>query len=178
VTFLNTPPESPLYRTDLDTIGYVANYTRVFVLRPEAYLAWQQLAGVVRDGMDLRRYELATLAAARSLGSAYCSLAHASVLRDKFYDDDALRAIVADHHDAGLDPVDVAIMDFAARAAVDPASADPAALRGHGLSDVDIFQIVLAVNIRRFFSGVLSAVDAEPDRAYESLDAGIRRMLP
>jgi uncharacterized peroxidase-related enzyme len=176
VTYLSTPADSPLYQTDLDTTGYVANYTRVFALRPEAYTAWQHLAGTVRDGMDLRRYELATLAAARSLGSAYCSLAHASVLRTKFYDDDALRAIVADHHNAGLDPVDVAIMDFAARTAVDPASADPAPLRAHGLSDVDIFQIVLAVNIRRFFSGVLTAVDAQPD-AFDSLTPEIVAQL-
>jgi hypothetical protein len=68
-------------------------------------------------------------------------------------------------------------MDFAARTAVDPASADPAPLRAHGLSDVDIFQIVLAVNIRRFFSGVLSAAHAEPDAEYNRLNEIIRTLL-
>ncbi|MEU8007852.1 hypothetical protein AB0B66_42410 [Catellatospora sp. NPDC049111] len=42
---------------------------------------------------------------------------------------------------------------------------DAAPLRGFGLTDADILQVVLAVCIRRFFSGVLSAVGADPDDA-------------
>lgn len=38
--------------------------------------------------MDPRRYELATIAAARRLHSSYCTLAHGSVLIDKFLDAD------------------------------------------------------------------------------------------
>jgi len=34
--------------------------------------------------MDMRRYELATLAAARRLGSSYCMLGHGKVLADWF----------------------------------------------------------------------------------------------
>ncbi|GAA2367163.1 hypothetical protein Cme02nite_29140 [Catellatospora methionotrophica] len=165
MTFLDTPAESPLYAAET---GPVPNYLRVFALRPEAYAGWEHLAGSVRDGMDLRRYELVTLAAARRLGSDYCTLAHTKVLRDRFYDEPQLRAIVADHHRAGLDPVDVAIMDFADRVAADPTavtSEDAAVLREFGLSDADVLQIVLAVCIRRFFSGVLSAVGAVPDEA-------------
>jgi hypothetical protein len=73
---------------------------------------------------------------------------------------------------AELDPVDVAIMDFAARIAVDQhaaTEADAEKLRGLGLSDADIFQIVLAVGIRRFFSGVLDSVHAEPDPVLRDL---------
>ena len=40
------------------------NYERAFAERPEVYAAWQQLNGAIKQGMDLRRYELATLAAA------------------------------------------------------------------------------------------------------------------
>ncbi|WP_144120020.1 carboxymuconolactone decarboxylase family protein [Catellatospora sichuanensis] len=165
MTYLVTPAASPLYADQTD---YIPNYLRVFALAPDAYAGWQQLAGSVRDGMDLRRYELVTLAAARRLGSDYCTLAHAKVLRDRFYDETQLRAIIADHHSAGLDPVDVAIMDFADQAAADPTSItgkDAAPLRAFGLSDTDVLQIVLAVCIRRFFSGVLSAVGADPDDA-------------
>ena len=91
--------------------------------------------------MDLRRYELVTLAAARAVGSDYCAIAHALVLRDGFYSEDELRAIAVDHHAAGLDEVDVAVMDFAARVAADPTGRpDPAPLRAHGLSDVEVLQ--------------------------------------
>ena len=159
MTYLSTPAESPLYAAEEAERGYVPNYTRVFALAPAADEAWVRLATTVRDRMDLRRYHLVTLAAARAVGSAYCALAHAAVLRDRF-------------PDAGLDPVDVAVMDFAERVAASPSSvtaAHAAPLRAHGLSDVDIFQIVLAACLRRFFSGVLSATGCEPDPALGAL---------
>jgi uncharacterized peroxidase-related enzyme len=180
MTYLSTPAASPLYQADHAAVGYVPNYTRVFALRPEVYAGWRQLSGAVRAGMDERRYELVTLAAARRLDSTYCGLAHAAVLRDRFYDDAALRAIVVDHHNAGLGPVDVAVMDFAGRVAADPATvtaADAESLRQQGLSDVEILQVVLAACVRRFFSGVLSAVGAVPDAVYDGLDADVRAAL-
>jgi uncharacterized peroxidase-related enzyme len=174
MTYLRTPTGSPLYETHAEQLGYVPNYVRVFALAPEVYSAWRALGAAVKAGMDERRYELVTLAAARRLGSRYCTLAHAAVLRDRFYDDDTLHAIATDRHGAGLDPADVAAMDFADRIAADPAAAsaeDVEALRRHGLSDTDIFQVVLAVAIRRFFAGTLDAVAAAPDPVYDSLDA-------
>jgi uncharacterized peroxidase-related enzyme len=172
MAYLGTPAESPLYQASQAASEHVPNYVKVFALRPGAYDAWRHLVSSVTAGMDQRRYELVTLAAARVLGSEYCSLAHATVLREQFYDDAALHAIVTDHHHAGLAAVDVAIMDFAERAAADPAAvtlADIEGLRQHGLSDSDIFQVVLAVCMRRFFSGVLSAVGAVPDDVYDAL---------
>lgn len=38
----------------------------MFALRPEVYAAWQGLNGAIKEGMDLRHYEPATLAAALS----------------------------------------------------------------------------------------------------------------
>ncbi len=177
MSYLSTPGESPLYEAERSARGYVPNYLRVLALRPEVYHAWLRLGEAVRAGMDPRRYELVTLTAARRLGSTYCGLAHAAALLERFYDDVALRAIMADHHDAGLAPVDVAAMDFADRVAADPAGVtegDIAVLRGHGLADADIFQIVLAVCLRRFFSGVLSAVGAVPDPVFRELPPGVR----
>ncbi|NUR83567.1 MAG: peroxidase [Nonomuraea sp.] len=163
----------------MDAQGYVANYTRVFALAPGVMQAWEGLAGTVRAGMDLRRYELATLAAARRLRSDYCSLAHGSVLLERFYDEKAVEAMATGHAADALEPVDVAIMDFATKVAADPAAvtaADVAELREHGLSEPEILQVVLAVCIRRFFSGVLSATGAEPD-AFAALSPDLRNAL-
>ena len=60
------------------------NMERAFEARPEVLAAWQQLNGSIKANMDLRRYELATLAAAQRLRSSYCSLMHGRVLRDEF----------------------------------------------------------------------------------------------
>jgi uncharacterized peroxidase-related enzyme len=178
MSYLSTPAEpaaeddvARLYGADRAGKGYVANYTKVFALRPEVYDAWLGLNGAIKAGMDLRRYELATLAAARRLGSSYCALAHGTVLRDRFYGAAAVHRIAVDHQDADLDPVDVAVMDFADKVAADAAgitAADVETLRRHGLSDTDIFQVVLAAAARCFFSTVLDAVGARPDSWYRT----------
>jgi hypothetical protein len=60
------------------------NYERAFDERPDVYSAWGRLLGAIKANMDLRRYELAMLAAARRLRSTYCSLAHGKVLIEEF----------------------------------------------------------------------------------------------
>ncbi|HEX6683746.1 MAG TPA: carboxymuconolactone decarboxylase family protein, partial [Candidatus Limnocylindrales bacterium] len=166
MTFLQTPGDDDLYRADLDANGYVANYTKLFSLRPNVYSAWAGLNGAIKAGMDLRRYELATFAAARALKSSYCALAHGKVLRDKFFDASRVEAIASGDGPADLDPVDIAVMDFAGKVARNAAGiteADVAVLRDHGLSDEDIFQVILAVGARCFFSTVLDAAGTQPD---------------
>src|SRR5438552_7004125 len=120
MTFIQTTPESEatgdlaaIYDEERAAMGHVRNMAKAFSAAPDVLRAWQQLNATIKGRMDLRRYELATLAAARRLRSSYCSLAHGSVLLDNFVDDDGLRAIMADHRDAGLEPADVAVMDLA-----------------------------------------------------------------
>jgi alkylhydroperoxidase family enzyme len=154
------------------------NYERAFEERPEVYQAWGALLGAIKANMDLRRYELATLAAARRLRSSYCCLAHGRVLLTQF--DEPVREIALDHRAAGLDEVDVAIMDFAERV-VDDASAiedaDRQRLRDLGLTDADILDVTLAATARCFFSKTLDAMGVLPDAAYRELPAELREVL-
>lgn len=60
-----------LYDYDLEAKGYIANYTRIFSLRPEALDAWRTLQSAIRSNMRLRRYELVTFAAATALHCSY-----------------------------------------------------------------------------------------------------------
>src|SRR5512135_1307112 len=120
------------------------NMERAFEQRPEVLAAWQQLNGAIKAGMDLRRYELATLAAAQRLRSSYCSLMHGKVLRDDF--GEPVAEIARDRHRAPLYPVDVAFMDLAERVVVDATSigdGDLQPLRDLGLSDAEIMDVVL-----------------------------------
>src|SRR4051794_21897784 len=121
------------------------NFERAFSERTEVLAAWQQLNGSIKARMELRRYELVTLAAARRLRSSYCCLAHGTVLMRDL--GEPLLAIARDHHEAGLDEVDVAVMDFAERV-VDDATAiddeDRGRLRDLGLSEAEIMDVVLA----------------------------------
>src|SRR4051812_46932432 len=86
------PGLAELYEADRAKFGYVPNLTRAFSLRPGVYAAWRELIGAIQAGMEPRRYELATVAAARTLRSSYCMLAHGSVLASRFLDPEALPA--------------------------------------------------------------------------------------
>jgi hypothetical protein len=66
-----TGPVREAYDGDLRALGYIANYTKVFALRPEIRAAWGALIKAVRSTMEPRRYELVTLAAAAQLRCSY-----------------------------------------------------------------------------------------------------------
>src|SRR3954451_587227 len=126
MTFIEIVPESQasgllaeLYEDDRAGDGYVWNNTQAFSQRPEALAAWGAFLSTISANMAPRRYELATVAAARRLRSSYCMLAHGSVVLDPYLAPEELRAVATDPRAAGLDPVDVAIMDFAEKVAGD-----------------------------------------------------------
>ena len=76
MTFIETVAEADaagelkeLYEADRAVHGHVPNFAKAFSLRPGVYAAWRRLNAEIKGGMDLRRYELATVAAARRLRS-------------------------------------------------------------------------------------------------------------
>jgi uncharacterized peroxidase-related enzyme len=179
-----------IYELDRQTAGYVPNFTRTFSHRPEVYLAWKALNGAVKQSMDLRRYELATVAAAAALRSSYCSLAHGRVLAQQFMpaEDVAALAVASASAelpaslpaDGALEPVDRAVVAFAQKIALHAdriTAADVDELRSHGLSDADVLDVVLAASVRCFFSKTLEATGTEADVAFLDLPDGLREAL-
>jgi len=187
MTFIETvPPDeatglvAELYETDRATRGHVPNFTQAFSLRPEVYAAWRQLNDAIKADMDLRRYELATIAAARRLRSSYCMLAHGSLLADRFMGGEAVRAVAADPAAAGLDPVDVAVMALAEKVAADATAVteeDIDGLRALGLPDAEILGVVLAAAARCFFSKTLDGLGVRPDQQFAAMEPALRDAL-
>ena len=154
------------------------NMEKAFEQRPEVFAAWQQLNGAIKAGMDLRRYELATLAAAQRLTSSYCSLMHGKVLRDQFAE--PVAAIARDRRSAPLDAVDLAVMDLAEQVVDDATSIDESdlePLRELGLSDIEIMDVVLAAAGRCFFSKTLDALCVLPDASLAELEPELLEVL-
>jgi len=154
------------------------NFELAFAERPEVLATWEQLTGQIKARMGLRRYELVTLAAARRLRSSYCCLAHGAILATKL--GEPVREIALDHHAAGLDEVDVAVMDLA-ESVVDDATAieddDLQRLRDLGLSETEIMDVVLAASARCFFSKTLDALGVLPDARFRELEPELLDVL-
>ncbi len=78
MAFVRTVPEeqttgalNEMYEADRSTYGYVPNFTKVLSIRPGIMSAYRALAKAIRSGMELRRYELITLAVAARLRCTY-----------------------------------------------------------------------------------------------------------
>jgi uncharacterized peroxidase-related enzyme len=169
-----------LFDADLAKDGYVWNLTRLLALRPQVLDAWRGLVGAIRTTMDLRRYELVTLAAARALRASYCTLAHGSILRDQFFEADRVIAMARDPATAGLPAAEVAMMEFAAKVATEASlvtQADVDRLRRLGFNDHEVLDITLAAAARAFFTKVLDGLGVPPDASYQALAPELRRAL-
>ncbi len=170
-----------IYDGDRANIGYVPNYVSILSLRPEVIDTWRTFQGSIRKNLRLRTYELVTMAAANAMQCRYCLLAHGATLLKNGFEIEQLRALIADHHAAGLEPVEVAMMDFAQKI-IHNANAvqreDVDHLRSFGLSESAILDITLTTTMRSFFSKTLDALGAEPDAAYAELAAQLQDVLP
>ncbi|MFF0339848.1 carboxymuconolactone decarboxylase family protein [Kribbella sp. NPDC004875] len=177
MAFISTPSNPEFFAANRAAAGHVPNFVTTFAARPAVYEAWKQLNGAIKESMDLRRYELATLAAASALRSSYCCLAHGQVLADKFYTAEEVEALVAEPPN---DPVDRAVMAFARKVALGADSVtqtDVDELKSLGLTDDDVLDVALAAAARSFFSKTLDATGTQPDSAFNGLPESLRTAL-
>jgi uncharacterized peroxidase-related enzyme len=171
--FINTVAEDaaigPLadyYQQQRGRWGFLPNYAPAFSYRPDVAQAWNALNAAIGQGMERRRFELATIAAARAQRSTYCTAAHSKFLRDACADEETLHLIAKAPDGAALEPQDRAVYQFATTLATDAASvnqSDINQLREAGLSDADIADVVYAVAARSFFTRVLDGLGAQLD---------------
>ncbi|MEV0273449.1 peroxidase-related enzyme [Hamadaea sp. NPDC050747] len=171
--FIETTPEqaatgstAEYYQQQRAAWGFLPNYAGAFGHRPDVAQAWNALNLAIRGGMDRRRFEIATIAAARALRSTYCTAAHSKFLRDVCGDEASLRRIAESPDGESLDEQDRAVYRFATKVATDAASVqqgDVDELHAVGLADRDIADIVYAAAARSFFTRVLDGLGAQLD---------------
>jgi uncharacterized peroxidase-related enzyme len=170
-----------LYERQQTGWGFVPNYALPFCHRPEIMTLWADLQRGIRSHVEARRFELVTLAAALALRSSYCSLAHGRALGN-WYTDGQIRAIVAGGEAAAgvLCRAEIAMMDYAAKAAASPwrvTAGEIAALRAHGFTDAEIFDIAAVATARAFFSGLVEGLGGEPDSTFLEMNESLRKQL-
>jgi uncharacterized peroxidase-related enzyme len=169
-----------VFAADRKSWGYLPNLATTFGVRPEVYQAWRQLNGAIKATMDQRRYELVTVAAAIALRSSYCALAHGRVLGQGLMSEEEVIELVSDPDSAALAPVDRAVISLArkiVRGATDVDDEDIVALRDCGLSDEEIFDVIVAAASRCFFSKTLDATGTTADAEFAQLSRPLRDAL-
>jgi uncharacterized peroxidase-related enzyme len=186
MTFINTIPESEIgadvramYERQQSFWGFVPNYAKVFCWRPEIMGLWAQLQAGIKRNMDKRRFELATFAAAHTLRSTLCTLAHGKTLTTWFSMED-IQLMARGASPASLTDAEAAMMKFARKAARGPflvTAADVAELKQHGFTDAEVFDISATVAARAFFSGLNEALGVEPEPPLLELEPEFRRAL-
>lgn len=151
------------YAGQRESWGFLPDYAGCFSTRPDVAQAWGNLNLTIRGGMDRRTFELATVAAAQALRSTYCTVAHATFLRDVCGDPESVAALASGGE---LSERDAAIVAFAGHVAGDASTItqdDVDALRAVGLSDAEVADVVFAASARAFFTKVLDALGARLD---------------
>ena len=179
MAFINTIPPAAadgavasMYQRQQSAWGYVPNYAKVFSHRPEVLARWGKLLAEIRRPMENRRFELVTFVAAHELGNLACTLAHARALGE-FFTPEQIEAIAAGRFDGVITEPEGAMVTFARQIAKDAAgvtAAHVAALREHGYSDAEIFDIAATAAGRAFFVKLLDGLGVELDPPFRAVD--------
>jgi len=168
-----------MYERQQSFWGFVPNYAKVFSHRPEIMGLWAQLQVGIKRHMDKRRFELITFAAAHTLRSTLCSLAHGKALT-AFFSAEDVQAMARGASPASLTAAEAAMMTFArkvARGAYLVTASDVDALKQHGFTDGEVFDIVAAVGARAFWTTVVEALGVTPEPPLLELETEFRKTL-
>jgi len=167
---LAVQPESfPPFAFFRDSFGFVPNIFRAQTLRPDLVEAEAKAVGAVLLSQDilprtLKEYILLTVSAANL--NTYCVAVHCEMLRNLGIPIERSDRIAVDHRNAGLDPREVALLDFALQLALQPdrfGVADIEALRGPGLRDVEILEAIVMVSLTQFLNTLQMGLGPVPD---------------
>jgi uncharacterized peroxidase-related enzyme len=169
-----------MYEDARRRFGYVPNWAQAFSLRPDVRDGWGALLRSIQSNLSVRSYELATLAAARTLRSSYCSLAHGSVLADKVFDAATVTAMMNGVDGSPLEAGERAMMAFVEKVVLNADRITPAdieLLRTHGYRDEEIFDLAAAAAARCFFSKLIDALGVQADPIFNDLEPALRQCL-
>ena len=179
ITALDLPPADPMpeqTRAYLDLceekLGFVPNVLRAYsfdIAKFDAFVAMYNDLMLGESGLSKLEREMIAVVVSSINRCWYCQVAHGAAVRQLSGDPALGEAMVMNYRATKLDPRTRAMLDFAALVAESSAKveeADRAALRGHGFSDRDIFDIAAVVGFFSMSNRVASAIGMEPNADY------------
>ena len=127
--------------------GFVPNVFLAFAHRPDefrAFFAYHDALMEKESGLTKAEREMIVVATSAANQCQYCVVAHGAILRIRAKNPLIADQVASNYRKADLTPKQKAMLDFAMKVsqeAEEVSDADLAALRGHGFSDEDIWDI-------------------------------------
>ena len=127
--------------------GFVPNVFLAFAHRPDewrAFFAYHDALMEKEGGLSKAEREMIVVATSAANDCHYCVVAHGAILRVRAKNPYIADQVAINHRKADITPRQRAMLDFALKVATDSArlgEEDYAALRAHGFSDEDVWDI-------------------------------------
>lgn len=157
-------------------LGMVPNVLRAYALRPaklRTFIALYNELMLGDSGLSKLEREMIAVVVSSANRCYYCLAAHGQAVRYRSGDPQLGEMMVMNYRVADLEPRRRAMLDFAWMLTVTPYAVDEddrAALRRHGFSDEDIFDICDVAGFFNMSNRVASGVDMMPNPDYHSMD--------
>jgi uncharacterized peroxidase-related enzyme len=130
-----------------DKAGFVPNVFLALAHRPDefrAFFAYHDALLLRESGLSKGEKEMIIVATSGANHCLYCVVAHGAILRIYEKNPRIADQLAVNHHKADITPRQKAMLDFAMKVCLDSGAigeADHAALREHGFSDEDAWDI-------------------------------------
>ena len=180
-TALDLAPPDPLpeevvelFAKCQEKLGLVPSVLVAYAHNPEKLRAFGQMYNTLmlaKSGLTRLEREMIAVAVSALNRCWYCLVAHGAAVRVMSQSPELGEALVMNHHHAELSPRERAIIDFARKLTTDSANigeADRAALRGHGFTDADIWDIAEVAAFFNMSNRLASAVGMVPNPEYHA----------
>jgi uncharacterized peroxidase-related enzyme len=168
-------PERKLFAKATEVVGFVPNVFRSYAWRPDRFRAWFghfKLVMEGTDGLSAREREMISVTVSQVNHCLYCLVAHGATLRQLSDDKVDADRLTLDYRRADLTPRQRAMLDFVVKITVNPvdcAEEDLDALRAHGFSDEDLWDVIEVAATFNFSNRMAMATGMMPNREYHSL---------
>ena len=180
-TALDLPQVDPLpeatqayFAKCVEKLGLVPNVLRAYafdIAKLDAFTAMYNELMLGESGLSKLEREMIAVAVSAENRCFYCLVAHGAAVRQLSGDPILGEALVMNYRVAPLEPRQRAMLDFAvlmtnASATIEERHRD--ALRAHGFSDRDIWDIAAVASFFNMSNRMASAIDMRPNAEYHA----------
>jgi uncharacterized peroxidase-related enzyme len=168
-------PERKLFAKATEVVGFVPNVFRSYAWRPERFRAWfAHFKSVMEgtDGLSAREREMISVTVSQVNHCLYCLVAHGATLRELSDDKVDADRLTLDYRRADLTPRERAMLDLVVKITVEPVACEESdldALRAHGFSDEDLWDVIEVAATFNFTNRLAMATGMMPNREYHGL---------